>query len=191
MRDSKRKVVAPLLKKKKKKAEVGLTGGAGHEESGKAHKASTSFTKDLAETCAESREIMNSPILWEASVRMLKMTSGEWHKDDPIPRASSKDYFTSKLAWFFRLFPYGHIIDVVVTLMDKDRRESSKKRKALKAPLWLVDPRQETKALHGMGTGGSRSRAMVEKDVVAAEAMSPSAVPSIAIVVPSSLAKIV
>lgn len=142
MRASKGKVVVPLLKKKKKKAEVGLTGGAGHGGSGKAQKASTSFTKDLAETCAESGEIMNSPVLCEASVRMLKTTGGEWHKDNPIPRASSKDYFTSKLAWFFRLFPYGHIIDVVVTtLMDKDRRESSKKRKALKAPLWLVDPR--------------------------------------------------
>jgi hypothetical protein len=62
MRASKGKVVAPLLKKKKKKAEVGLTGGAGHGGSGKAHKASTSFNKDLAETCTESGEIMNSPI---------------------------------------------------------------------------------------------------------------------------------
>lgn len=46
-------------------------------------------------------------------------------------RASSEDYLMSRLAWFFRLFPYGRNVDVVVsTLMDKDRRESSKKRKA-------------------------------------------------------------
>jgi hypothetical protein len=35
----------------------------------------------------EAREVMTSPVLREASVQMLEMAGGEWHKDDPIPKA--------------------------------------------------------------------------------------------------------
>jgi hypothetical protein len=49
--------------------------------------------------------------------------------------------------------------------MDKDRKESSKKRKA---SLWLVEPHRETKALHKTTTNGSKSRG---KDAAATETM--------------------
>lgn len=63
--------------------------------------------------------------------------------------ASDKDDFTSFLAWYFKAFPYRKNIGaVVIAVMNKDRHESSKKKR--KAPLWLVDSRRETKALRTM-----------------------------------------
>lgn len=102
-------------------------------------KASDRFIEYLVETCAETEEVMTSPTQQEASARMLEVTRGESCRDDPIPMASGKEYFTSFLAWYFKFFPYWWNIGVVVTtLMDKDRQESSKKKK--KAPQRLVDP---------------------------------------------------
>jgi hypothetical protein len=50
---------------------------------------------ELAKTCTEPGEVMTSPDLRKSSSRMLKVTVGEWHKKDPIPRAFGEDYFTS------------------------------------------------------------------------------------------------
>lgn len=55
----------------------------------------------------EAREVMTSPVLREASVQMLEMAGGEWHKDDPIPMAYGEDDFTSFLSMFFKVFLYG------------------------------------------------------------------------------------
>jgi hypothetical protein len=53
------------------------------------------------------------------------------------------------LAWYFKAFPYRKNIGaVVIAVMNKDRQESSKKKR--KAPLWLVESRRETKALRTM-----------------------------------------
>jgi hypothetical protein len=65
-------------------------------------------------------------------------------KKDPIPVASGKDYFTSRLARDFKIFPYGRNIGAVVTIvMEKDHQESARKKR--KASLRLVDPRCEAK----------------------------------------------
>jgi hypothetical protein len=56
------------------------------EESGL--RATDHFIKDLLETCMTPGELMSSPELQETSMRMLKVTEGQWPKKDPIPRAS-------------------------------------------------------------------------------------------------------
>jgi hypothetical protein len=73
--------------------------------------------------------------------------------------------------------------------MDKDRKESSKKRKTSRAPLHLMDPRRETKALRATAAGGSGPRAMAAKAATAAKVMPPPAAPAILIATVSSLAK--
>jgi hypothetical protein len=80
--------------------------------------------------------------LRETSSRMLKVTEGRWHTKDPIPRATSDDYFTSRLACELRIFPYRRNIGVVVSIvMEKDRQDVQRKKQ--KAPLWLMDPRRD------------------------------------------------
>jgi hypothetical protein len=74
--------------------------------------------------------------------------------------------------------------------MDKDRKESSKKRKTSRAPLHLVaDPRRETKALQATAAGGSEPRAVAAKATTAAEVMPPPAAPAVLVATVSSLAK--
>ena len=109
-------VITATRKKQKVEVEVKVT----TKKSG-AMGASKGFVEELAETCAELREVMTSPDLRKTSSRMLKVTGGEWHKKDPIPVVSSKDYFTSRLARDFKIFPYGRNIGAVVTIvMEKD-----------------------------------------------------------------------
>lgn len=121
--------------------------------------------------CVEPGEVMSSPALREASARMLKVTGGEWCRDDRIPMASGEDDSTTFLAWYFRVFPYRQKIGIyVIAVMNKERRESSKKKR--KAPLWLVDPPHEMKALHAGTTGGPTSGAV--KTVAASTAMPPT-----------------
>jgi hypothetical protein len=70
---------------------------------------------------------------------------GEWHKKYPIPWAAGKDYFMSRLAQDFKIFPYGRSIGAVVSIvMEKDRQASLRNKR--KAPLRLVDPRCDVKA---------------------------------------------
>lgn len=77
---------------------------------------------------------------------MLELIRGKRCRDDPIPMASNEDDFTSFLAWYFKVFPYGwNVGAVVAAVMDKDYKESSKKKR--KAPLRLVVPCFEKKAL--------------------------------------------
>jgi hypothetical protein len=107
--------------------------------------ASEGFVEELAETCAEPREVMTSHDLQKSSSRMLKVNGGEWHKKDPIPMAFGEDYFTSRLVRDFKIFPYGRNIGVVVTVvMEKDCQKSARKKQ--KAPLRLVDPRCDANA---------------------------------------------
>jgi hypothetical protein len=89
-------VVSPLRKRKKSKlgSTGGDVGGRGLVQGVKA-----SFTEDLAGTCAKPWEVMPSATLREATKLMLKMIGVEWHNDVPVPRASSKDYIMSWLAW--------------------------------------------------------------------------------------------
>jgi hypothetical protein len=70
---------------------------------------------------------------------MLKVTGGEWHKEDPIPRAAGEDYFTSCLARDFKIIPYGRNIGVVVlVVMEKDRQESPRKKRKAPFGWWIL-----------------------------------------------------
>jgi hypothetical protein len=74
---------------------------------------------------------------------MLKVTGGRWPRNVLIPRAASKDIFTSRLAREMKIFPYGRNVGVVVsTVMEKDRQDVSQKRRAYAR---LVDPRRKAK----------------------------------------------
>jgi hypothetical protein len=75
---------------------------------------------------------MSSPELWESSARMLEVTGGRWPKNVPIPRAAGEDFFTSCMARYLRVFPYGwNIADVVSAVMNKDRQKAAQKRRAV------------------------------------------------------------
>jgi hypothetical protein len=90
---------------------------------------------------------------------MLKVTKGEWHKKDLVPRATGEDYFTSRLARDFKIFPYRRNIGVVVsTVMEKDRQESLWKK--WKALLRLLDPRHDAKALCPSAKGPTMTATM-------------------------------
>lgn len=74
----------------------------------------------------------------------------------------------------------------VTAMMDKDRQESSKKKR--KALLRLVDPRCETKALCTSVVGISKSRAT--KDATTVVVMPLLASPSVAVAMPPSASKV-
>jgi hypothetical protein len=102
-------------------------------------RASRIFVKELMGTCAGPGEVMSSPELQETSSHKLSVTRGRWHRNDPIPRATGDDYFTSHLARELRIFPYGRNIgDVVSAVSEKDHQDAQ--RNKWKAPLRLVDP---------------------------------------------------
>jgi hypothetical protein len=92
-------------------------------------RASGIFVEELMGTCAGPRELMSSPELRETSSRMLKVTGGRWHRNDPIHRATGDNYFTSSLTRELRIFPYVINIGVVVlTVMEKDCQDAQQKK---------------------------------------------------------------
>jgi hypothetical protein len=89
------------------------------------------FAVDLMGTCVALGGRMSSPELRESSARMLKVTEGQWPRNVPIPRAAGEDIFTSRLACEMKIFPYGrNIATVVSAVMDKDRQDAARKRRA-------------------------------------------------------------
>jgi hypothetical protein len=75
---------------------------------------------------------MSSPELREPSERMLKVTGGRWPWNVLIPRAAGEDIFTSRMARELKIFPYGwNIAAVVLVVMDKDRQDAARKRRAV------------------------------------------------------------
>jgi hypothetical protein len=111
---------APATKKRK----IGTTvGGLG---------VSDRFAVELMGTCAGLGGRMSSPELRESSARMLKVTRGRWSRNVPIPHATGEDMFTSRMARELKIFPYGRNIAVVVSaVMDKDRQDAARKRRAI------------------------------------------------------------
>jgi hypothetical protein len=86
---------------------------------------------------------MSSPKLRESSARMLKVNEGRWPRNVPIPRATSEDIRTSRLAREMKIFPYGQNVAAVVSaVMEKDRQDASRKRRAF---VRVGDPRREVK----------------------------------------------
>jgi hypothetical protein len=78
---------------------------------------------------------------------MLKVTGGRWPRNVPIPRAAGEDIFTSCLAREMKIFPYGRNIAVVVsTVMDKDRQDAARKRRAFTR---VGDPTRKVKRVRG------------------------------------------
>jgi hypothetical protein len=78
---------------------------------------------------------------------MLKVTGGRWPRNVPIPRAAGEDIFTSRLASEMKIFPYGrNIAAVVSTVMDKDRQDVARKRRAFTR---VGDPSREVKRAWG------------------------------------------
>jgi hypothetical protein len=141
--------------------------GTGDDEMGP--RASGIFV-ELMGTCAGPGEVMSSPKLRETSSRMLKVTRGRWHRNDPIPRAAGDDYFTSCLARELRIFPYGRNIGAFVSaVMEKDRQDVQRK-----APLRLVDPRRDAKVARPNVKGAAPSATMPPPAVPAAAARLPS-----------------
>jgi hypothetical protein len=69
---------------------------------------------------------------------------GRWPRNVPIPRAAGEDFFTSRLACDLKIFHYERNIGAVVpAVMEKDRQDAQRKKH--RAPVRLVDPRQEVK----------------------------------------------
>jgi hypothetical protein len=90
---------------------------------------------------------MSSPELRESSARMLEVTRGRWPRNVPIPRAAGEDISTSRLAHEMKIFPYGRNIAVVVSVvMDKDRQDATRKRRAFTR---VGDPSREVKRARG------------------------------------------
>jgi hypothetical protein len=64
-----------------------------------------------------------------------------------IPRAVGEDIFTSRMARELKIFPYGrNIADVLSAVMDKDRQDSVRKRRAI---TMVGDPMCELKRARG------------------------------------------
>jgi hypothetical protein len=90
---------------------------------------------------------MSSPELRESSTRMLKVTGGRWPRNVLIPRAAGEDIFTSRMARELKIFPYGrNIAPVVSAVMDKDRQDAARKRRAVTR---VGDPMREVKRARG------------------------------------------
>jgi hypothetical protein len=125
----------PAIKKRK----IGTTvGGLG---------VSDRFAMELMGTCAALGGRMSSPELRESSARMLNVTGGRWPRNVPIPLAAGEDIFTSRLAREMKIFPYGRNIAVVVSaVMDKDRQDAARKRRAFTR---VGDPSHEVKRARG------------------------------------------
>jgi hypothetical protein len=105
------------------------------------------FVVELMGTCAAVGGRMSSPELRECSARMLEVTGGRWLRNVPIPRAAGEDIFTSRLAREMKIFPYGQNIVVVVSaVMDKDRQDAVRKRRAFTR---VGDPSREVKRARG------------------------------------------
>jgi hypothetical protein len=101
------------------------------------------FVVDLMGTCATLGGKMSSPELRESSARMLEVTGGRWPRNVPIPLAAGEDMFMSRLAREMKFFPYGrNIAAVVSTMMDKDRQDATRKRRAFTR---VGDPSREVK----------------------------------------------
>jgi hypothetical protein len=126
---------APATKKRKLGT---IVGGKG---------VSDNFAVELMGTCAAPGGRMSSPELRESSARMPEVTGGRWPKNLPIPWAEGEDMSTSRIARGLRIFPYGrNIAAVVSTVMNKDRQDPARKRRAV---IRLPDPRREAKRARG------------------------------------------
>jgi hypothetical protein len=90
---------------------------------------------------------MSSPELRESSARVLKVTGGRWPRNVPIPHAAGEDISTSRMARELKIFPYGRNIAAVVSaVMDKDRQDAARKRRAIAR---VGDPMREVKRTRG------------------------------------------
>jgi hypothetical protein len=138
---------APATKKRKIGTAVG--GGLGVSER---------FAVELMGTCATLGGRMSSPELRESSTRMLKVTGGRWPRNVLIPHAAGEDMFMSRMARELKIFPYGwNIAAVVSAVMDKDRQDAARKRRAITR---VGDPMREVKRARGgaksAAPGGSK-----------------------------------
>jgi hypothetical protein len=110
--------------------------------------ASDCFAVDLMGTCAAPGERMSSPGLHESLARMLKVIGGRCPRNVSIPRAAGEDIRTSRLAREMKIFPYvRNIAAVVSAVMEKDRQDVSRKRRAFAR---VGDPRREVKMARGI-----------------------------------------
>jgi hypothetical protein len=101
------------------------------------------FVVELMRTCAALGGRMSSPELRESSAQMLEVTEGRWPRNVPIPRAAGEDIFKSRLAREMKIFPYGQNIAAVVSaVLDKDRQDAARKRRAFAR---VGDPSREVK----------------------------------------------
>jgi hypothetical protein len=114
---------------------------------------------------------MSSPELRESLARMLEVTGGRWPRNVPILRAAGEDMFTSRLARDLKIFPYGRNIAAVVSaVMDKDRQDTTRKRRAFAR---VGDPSHEVKKARGVAKSsvpGSSKPPPVAKPVAPAPA---------------------
>ena len=78
---------------------------------------------------------------------MLEVIGGRWPRNVLIPQAAGEDIFTSRLAREMKIFPYGwNIAAVVSVVMDKDRQDAARKRRAFTR---VGDPSREVKRARG------------------------------------------
>ncbi|ONM33738.1 hypothetical protein ZEAMMB73_Zm00001d041812 [Zea mays] len=89
------------------------------------------FVEALATTYAKLGQVMTEAKLKSASAWDTEVTRGERPQGECVPRAASKDNYTSRLAQSFNVFSYGsNIEDVVSAAMEKSWKVVAKKRMA-------------------------------------------------------------
>jgi hypothetical protein len=129
---------------------------------------SDSFAVDLMRTCAAPGGRMSSLELWESSARMLEVTGGRWPRNVPIPRATGKDFYMSRMARDLKVFSYGRNIAAVVSaVMNKDRQNAAQKRRAV---VRMADPAREAKRARGSAKAAASGSS---KPVAPAKAAAP------------------
>jgi hypothetical protein len=127
---------------------------------------SDSFAMELMGTCAAPGGRMSSPELRESSARMLEVTGGRWPKNVPIPHAVGEDFFMSRMARDFRVFPYGRNIAVVVSAVMTVVKlpEARPKRARGTAKATVPSGSQPTLAAKSVAPGSSKVLESVKAD---------------------------
>jgi hypothetical protein len=157
---------APAAAPSSKKRKLGIAmGGLG---------VSDGFARELMRTCAAPGGRMSSPELRESSTWMLRVTGGWWPRNVPIPRAAGEDFFTSRMARDWKVFPYGrNIATVVSAVMDKDRQGAAQKRQAV-VRLHEARPKRPRGAAKAAAPGGSQPP-LAAKSAAPASSRAPEA----------------
>jgi hypothetical protein len=133
--------------------------------------ATMDFVEALATTYAKLGQVMTEAKLKSASAWDTEVTRGERPQGECVPRAASKDNYTSRLAQSFNVFSYGsNIEDVVSAAMEKSWKVVAKKRMASSR---LVDLMKLVHEKLAKTEASIKTKASVESSRVASLCVAP------------------